>query len=64
MLAYVGPESIMPVASGIAAFFGFLLLGWRWIANHVKRAFRFLFRIKPPVPEADPEMLNKTEPTP
>ncbi len=52
MLAYVGPESIAPVASAIAAFFGFLLIGWRWIGSRVKRVFRFVFRISPKEPEA------------
>lgn len=46
MLAYVGPESIAPVASGIAAVVGFLLIGWRWIRTQCKRVFRFVFRIK------------------
>ncbi len=46
MLAYVGPESIAPVASAIAAVVGFLLIGWRWVVTQCKRVFRFVFRIK------------------
>ena len=46
MLAYVGPESVAPVLSGIAAFVGFLLIGWRWIRTQCKRVYRFVFRIK------------------
>lgn len=46
MLAYVGPESVAPIASGIAAFLGFLLIGWRWIRTQCKRIYRFVFRIK------------------
>ena len=46
MLAYVGPESVAPIASAIAAFFGFLLLFWRKVISVVKQSFRFVFRIK------------------
>ena len=46
MLAYVGPESVAPVLSVIAAFVGFLLIGWRWIISQCKRVYRFVFRIK------------------
>ena len=42
MIAYIGPESVSAVASGVAAFLGFLLLGWRWILKQVKRPFQFL----------------------
>lgn len=65
MLAYVGPESVAPIASGIAAFFGFLLIGWRWIRTQCKRIYRFVFRIKADdvveFADDDPEVA-KTEP--
>jgi hypothetical protein len=40
VLLYLGPETIMPVASAVAAVIGFLLIFWRMIVNGVKRTFR------------------------
>lgn len=39
-LAYLGPESIMPLASILAAVVGFLLIFWRYIARFLKKIFR------------------------
>ena len=33
VLLYLGPETIMPLASVIAAVLGFLLIFWRYIVN-------------------------------
>ncbi len=68
MLAYVGPESIAPVLSAVAAFFGFLLIGWRWTFTQCRRVYRFVFRIKDDGPR-DPtddstDVLQKNEPQP
>ena len=38
-LLYLGPESIMPLASILAAVVGFLLIFWRTILNFVKKIF-------------------------
>ena len=53
MLAYVGPESVAPIASIIAAILGALLIGWRWIVARVKSVIRFVFRLPPPEPEVE-----------
>jgi hypothetical protein len=37
-LAYVGPESALPVASVLAGVVGLLLLGWRFVLTWGKRA--------------------------
>ncbi|MEM7204420.1 MAG: hypothetical protein AAF628_29440 [Planctomycetota bacterium] len=64
LLAYVGPDAVMPVASAFAAILGFLLLCWRWVITRVKRVFRFIFRIKAPetteetLPAEDKAVLN------
>lgn len=34
---YLGPETILPIGSVIAALVGFLLVGWRWILVIVRR---------------------------
>ena len=37
---YLGPDSIMPLASVLAAIVGFILIFWRWIAGFFKKLFR------------------------
>ena len=37
LLAYVGPETVVPVASILAAAGGFVLAGWRWIRHGFMR---------------------------
>jgi hypothetical protein len=37
---YLGPDTIMPLASILAAVLGFLLLFWRYIINFIKKIFR------------------------
>lgn len=39
-LSYLGPETIMPLASILAAALGFLLLAWRYIITFIKKVFR------------------------
>ena len=59
MLAYVGPETAAPVLSAIAAFFGFLLIGWRWVRTQCRKIYRFVFRIKTEDPvDSDETMAN------
>lgn len=49
-LLYLGPETIMPLASIIAAVIGFLLIAWRSIWKFVKKGFYFVIRKSPEMP--------------
>lgn len=40
VLLYLGPETIMPLASVLAAVLGFLLIFWRWIVTAIKKIFK------------------------
>lgn len=40
VLMYLGPETIMPLASILAAVLGFLLIFWRFIVNSIKKIFK------------------------
>lgn len=42
VLLYLGPETVMPLASILAALVGILLIGWRYIVNFLKQAFKFI----------------------
>ncbi|MCC6569169.1 MAG: hypothetical protein IT315_08025 [Anaerolineales bacterium] len=37
---YLGPETLMPIASVLAAIAGFFLMFWRIIVKFVKKAYR------------------------
>ena len=37
LLAYLGPETIMPLASAFAAIAGVVMIGWRYIWGTVTR---------------------------
>jgi hypothetical protein len=39
-LGYLGPETLMPLASVLAAIAGFFLMFWRLIAKFVKKTVR------------------------
>lgn len=41
-LLYLGPETIMPLASIIAAIVGVILIFWRFILKSVKNFFRLI----------------------
>jgi site-specific recombinase len=41
-LLYLGPETVMPLASILAAIVGVLLLFWRLIFGFFKRIFKYL----------------------
>jgi hypothetical protein len=58
VLMYLGPESIMPLASILAAVIGFLLIFWRSIFNFFKKIFK---RNKPEEIETQPEA-SESEP--
>ncbi len=40
LFLYLGPDTIMPLASILAAVIGFILLFWRYIVNIIKKIFR------------------------
>ena len=39
-LGYLGPETLMPLASILAAIAGFFLMFWRLIAKFIKNTYR------------------------
>ncbi len=39
LLAYVGPDTMLPVASVLAAIAGALLFCWRWIVGLFRKVF-------------------------
>lgn len=41
LFLYTGPENILPVASGVAAVIGFLLIIWQRFLLFVSRIFQF-----------------------
>ena len=46
LLAYIGPDQMLPVASAFAAAMGVVLMFWRFFLNMVMRPFSFVFRRK------------------
>lgn len=40
ILAYLGPETVMPLASILATIIGALLIGWRFIVGFFKKIFK------------------------
>ncbi len=53
LLAYIGPESILPLTSIAAAVVGFLLIFWNTCVWFIKRPFQLMFARKP-VPTSEP----------
>jgi hypothetical protein len=43
-LAYIGPETALPVASALAAAAGVVLTFWRYIRMMISRCWRFITR--------------------
>lgn len=67
VLAYLGPETMLPVASVLAAAVGFLLICWRYVLRIVTAPFRALLGKKDgaasaAVPPAPVETGIKVEP--
>ena len=44
---YIGPETLMPLASAAAALFGMLLMFWHRVVGWVKAGARFVARKVP-----------------
>jgi hypothetical protein len=42
--AYLGPETVLPVATLLATILGVLLIFWRLIVRIIKKPWRWLFR--------------------
>ena len=42
---YIGPETIMPLASALAAVGGVLLMFWKKIAGFTRQLFRWITRV-------------------
>jgi hypothetical protein len=66
VLAYLGPETMLPVASVLAAAVGFLLICWRYVLRIVTAPFRALYgkndgATPPAVPSARVETNVKVE---
>ena len=66
VLLYLGPDSMLPLASILAAVAGFFLIFWRYITRYVKKFFRWILR-KPaeisPAESPDPvSVIGENEP--
>jgi hypothetical protein len=44
VMLYIGPESILPLTSAIAAIFGFLLIFWQRFVALVQKLWRLIVR--------------------
>lgn len=44
VFTYLGPETIMPLASILATIVGVILIFWRFIIGFIKRLIRFILR--------------------
>jgi hypothetical protein len=44
VLGYIGPETILPATSILAAVGGFVLAFWNYLAGAVAKTVRFVFR--------------------
>ncbi len=70
LLGYIGPETMLPFASILAASLGVILMFWKYIFRLICRMFRAIFRLKkkdvdaktvlPANPEADGSVLVKS----
>jgi hypothetical protein len=65
LLAYVGPETLLPLASILAAVGGALLFAWRWVAGFFRRCWHFILRREhDPRSESGPKSPASTDPMP
>jgi len=55
-LLYLGPDTIMPLASILAAGLGLLLIVWRHVWRFVKRIYKFAYHkiTRKPIEEPEP----------
>ena len=57
---YLGPDTLLPIASILAAIAGFFLIFWRLIVRLVKTAYRKIRRLPDEVPP-DMDLDDPTE---
>ena len=43
LFAYLGPETMLPLASAFAAIVGAILVCWRWIVSFFFKGYSFVF---------------------
>jgi len=70
LLGYIGPETMLPFASILAAGLGVILMFWKYIFRLICRMFRAIFRrkkknvdtktVSPTNPKADGSVLLKS----
>lgn len=53
VLLYLGPDSILPLASILAAVAGFFLIFWRYIQKFIKKFVRWILRKPAETPPAE-----------
>lgn len=44
LFSYIGPETMLPLASAFAAIVGAVLICWRWIIGCVVKGYRLISR--------------------
>ncbi|MCC6420219.1 MAG: hypothetical protein IT429_18445 [Gemmataceae bacterium] len=64
VLAYIGPETILPATSILAAVGGIVLAFWQSIAGAVVRAFRFVCGIPAPAPVSNAPTTDPVQDSP
>ena len=47
IMLYIGPETILPLTSAIAAVFGVLLMFWQKFVSMLKKIWRLVLRKQP-----------------
>ena len=62
-LLYLGPETIMPLASMIAAAIGILLIFWRFLFDKAKKAYKFIIHKITGKPIAEPVYVDAGDET-
>lgn len=59
-VAYLGPQTVLPLASVLAAAIGVILMFWRYIAATVRKAFQVLFKRTSPDATPNSEVSEDT----
>ncbi len=61
LLGYIGPETMLPLASILAAGVGVILMFWRYIIQLIRRLFGAIFRRKKKNVDAGTALPNNPE---
>jgi hypothetical protein len=59
---YLGPQTVLPLASFLAAIIGILLIFWRYLVRSVRRAIRALRRPNQENADSSPAAHDDTQP--